>query len=153
MAKIYLMRHSQSAPADFRTTDDARWLTSKGRSIASDAGRALAQEISGGAVIDTIVTSPLSRTVQTAELVAQALGWQAEIHCLSSLRSESSPQRAIEELLELPAEVVLAVTHEPIVSSMCALLSGQSIKDFQSGFRPAEISCISEGSVTWRWRD
>ena len=153
MPTIYLMRHSQAAPADFRTTDDARWLTTNGRSIASDAGRALAKETSSGAAIDTIVTSPLSRTVQTAELVAQALGWRAEIHCLSSLRSESSPQRAIEDLLELPGEVVLAVTHEPIVSSICALLSGQSIKDLRSGFRPAEISRISEGSVTWRWRD
>lgn len=153
MATIYLMRHSQAAPSDFRTTDEARWLTAKGRGIATDAGRALAKEIAASRSIDMIVCSPLSRTVQTAELVARELGWQAEIRCLSALRSECNPQRAIEELLELEAEVVLAVTHEPIVSSMCALLSGEAMKDHRSGFRPAEISRIREGSVNWRWRD
>jgi phosphohistidine phosphatase len=149
---IYLMRHSQATPADFRTTDDARWLTAKGRTMASAAGKALAQEVAAGP-IDMIVTSPLSRTTQTAELVAQALGWNAEIVCLESLRSESSPHRAIEELEALGAVAVLAVTHEPIVSSMYALLSGQKVRDIQSGFRPAEIACLHEGKVGWRYRD
>ncbi len=40
------MRHSQAAPADFRTTDGARWLTTKGREIAKEAGQALARETS-----------------------------------------------------------------------------------------------------------
>ncbi len=146
------MRHSQAAASDFRTTDEARWLTAKGRGMALDAGRALAQEVSE-TPIDIIVTSPLSRTVQTAELVAQTLGWSAEIVCLEALRSESSPQRAIEELEALPGMAILAVTHEPIVSSMCALLCGQHLRDIRSGFRPAEIACLSGGEVGWRWRD
>jgi len=151
MAKIYLMRHSQAAPSDFRTADEARWLTAKGRRIACDAGEALAEELAG-TPLDLIVTSPLSRTVQTAELVAQALGWRDEIQCMAYLRSESSPRRAMEELLELPALSVLAVTHEPMVSSLCALLSEQSMKD-GAGFRPAEICCIADRKQSWRWRD
>jgi phosphohistidine phosphatase len=152
MAKIYLMRHSQAAPSDFRTTDDARWLTAKGRAIGSEAGQALAKELAGTS-LDLIVTSPLSRTVQTAELVAQALSWQEEIQCMAYLRSEASPARAMDELLALPVASVLAVTHEPMVSSLCALLSGQKSNDVRSGFRPAEICCIADGSQSWRWRD
>jgi phosphohistidine phosphatase SixA len=151
MSTIYLMRHSQAAPSDYRTTDNARWLTAKGRTIAMDAGRALAKE-SGGA-IDIIVASPLARAVQTAELVAQCLGWTDQIRCLESLRSESSAQRAIDDLQGLEALNVLAVSHEPIVSTMSALLTGQSISDFRSGFRPAEICCHNEGAAAWRWRD
>lgn len=151
MGKIYLMRHSQAAPSDFRSTDEARWLTSQGRAIAREAGRALAKELSGQC-IDTIVSSPLSRTVQTSELVAQAFDWHSEIHCLSALRSESSPRRAIDELLELPGNAILAVTHEPIVSSMCALMCGEDPRELRSGFKPAEIACISAGEVSWRWR-
>ena len=151
MGKIYLMRHSQAAPSDFRTSDEARWLTSQGRSIAREAGNALRQEL-GATGLDTIVTSPLSRTVQTAELVAQAVDWQGEVHCLSALRSESSPQRAIDELLELPGQTILAVTHEPIVSSMCALFCGENPREIRTGFKPAEIACIHAGAVRWRWR-
>lgn len=151
MSKIYLMRHSQAAPSDYRTTDDARWLTAKGRTIAVEAGWALATKTAGDA-IDLIVTSPLSRAVQTAELVAQCLGWSDPIRCLEALRSESSAQRAVEELQELEGAAILAVSHEPIVSSMSALLCGQSIRDFESGFRPAEVCCLSEGAVSWRWR-
>ncbi len=151
MAKLYLMRHSQAAPSDFRTTDDARWLSATGRSIACEAGQALSEELAG-TKLDLIVTSPLSRTVQTAELVAQALAWQDEIQCLEALRSESSPQRAMEELMALPGAAILAVTHEPIVSSLFALLSGQKLSDLRSGFRPAEICCVANGNQAWRWR-
>lgn len=151
MSKIYLMRHSQAAPSDYRTTDDARWLTAKGRTIAMEAGRALASQ--SGDAIDMIVASPLARAVQTAELVAQCLGWSDQIRCLESLRSESSAQRAVDDLQALEGLNVLAVSHEPIVSTMCALLSGQGISDFRSGFRPAEICCLSEGATGWRWRD
>ncbi len=152
MRKIYLMRHSQAAPADFRTTDGARWLTTKGREIAKEAGQALARE-TRASPIDLIVTSPLARTVQTAELMAQALGWTAEIACMESLRSESSPQGGIDDLLELQGAAILAVTHEPIVSSICALLLGQRPQDTRSGFRPAEIACVVDGKVVWRSRN
>lgn len=151
MGKIYLMRHSRAAPADFRTPDDARWLTAQGRAIAREAGIALAREV-GAEGIDTIVTSPLCRTVQTAELLVQAFDWEHEIHSLHALRSESSPQGAIDELLDLPGNAILAVTHEPIVSSICALLCGEDPRKIHSSFKPAEIACIHAGAVRWRWR-
>ena len=151
MSKIYLMRHSQAVPSDYRTTDDARWLSAKGRKIAMDAGRALATQTSGQGV-DIIVTSPLSRAVQTAELVAQCLAWTDQIRCLESLRSESSAQRAIDDLQELGGAAILAVSHEPIVSAMCALLSGTSMSHSRSGFQSAEICCLGAGAANWRWR-
>lgn len=145
---IFLIRHSQAVSADYKTRDDSRWLTEAGRALAIEAGRALAQQ----ETIDCIVSSPCCRAVQTAELVAQVLGYQGEIAILESLRSEASPQMAVEELKQLPFAVVLATSHEPIVSTMSLLLSGQSPAVRQQGFRTAEIRCHSEGTQSWQWR-
>ena len=145
---IFLMRHSQAVSADYKTRDDSRWLTEAGRALAVEAGRALAQQ----ATIECIVSSPCCRAVQTAELVAQCLGYQGEIAILESLRSEASPQMAVEELKQLPFATVLATSHEPIVSTMSLLLSGQSPTARQSGFRTAEIRCHSDGTQHWQWR-
>jgi probable phosphoglycerate mutase len=68
-ARIFLARHAE---ADYETdlvTDDGGTLTHDGRIQA----RALADRLSG-ARIGSIWTSPLSRAVQTAELVAGQLG-------------------------------------------------------------------------------
>lgn len=129
------MRHSRAVPADFQTTDEARWLSESGRELALAAGQALAQE--GG--VECIVTSPLVRAVQTAEIVAQCLGYTGPIRTFSSLRSEMAPARAIEDLQALASRSVLALSHEPIVSGIAGLLREKSGSDFVSGFRPAEI--------------
>jgi phosphohistidine phosphatase len=145
MTRLFLMRHSQAAPADFRPPDDARWLTARGRELAREAGQALVER--GG--IDCIVTSPLVRAVQTAEIVAGCLAWQGEIHSLCALRSEGLAQRAVEELQALGAGSVLALTHEPLVSTMSALLAGREVG---GGFRTAEIRCFRDNALDWRWR-
>lgn len=147
------MRHSQAVAADFNTRDDARWLTQSGRGLAKEAAGALA----GHTSIDCIVSSPCCRAVQTAEIVAHRLGYSGEIEILESLRSESSPQMAVEQLQELPYDKVLALSHEPIVSVLSGLLSQQSPSaqpaGFQtSGFRTAEIRGHLGGVQTWLWR-
>lgn len=142
------MRHSQAVAADYKTRDDARWLTLRGRALAKEAAIAL----DGHGSIDCIVSSPCCRTVQTAEIVAHQLGYTGEIAILESLRSESSPQMAVEELNELPFERVLALSHEPIVSMMSTLLSGQNPLTLQTGFRPAEIRGHLDDAQTWLWR-
>lgn len=140
---LYLMRHSRAASADFRTTDDARWLTAEGREFALRGGAALAENAS----IEYIVSSPLARAVQTAELVARCLNWEGPIICLEGLRSEASPQETAQELLSLPSASVLAVSHEPIISSIASILLGSNHR----GFRTAEIQGIKDGAKTWSW--
>ena len=145
------MRHSQAAASDYRTGDDARWLTATGRQMANAAGVALrSRGIDDAPAFDIIVCSPLARAVQTAEIVARHLDWADEIRCFESLRSEASPRRAVEDLQELGVSV-LAVCHEPIVSSMSAILSSQASRPL-AGFRPAEIHCLEDGAVSWRFQ-
>ncbi len=143
MSMLLLMRHSIAVGTDFQTTDESRWLTTEGRQLATVAGQALRKT---GQRIGCIVCSPLVRTVQTADLVASCLSHSEEIRSMHCLRSEASSQRGLEELAELEYDVVLAISHEPIVSTMSALLTGESA----TAYRPSEIRCFEDGKRTWR---
>lgn len=153
MTTLFLMRHSIAVPADFQTTDDSRWLTERGRTLASVAGSALEDELARlGLGMACIVTSPLVRTVQTAELVAARLGYQGEIRAMHSLRSEFPTQRALDALGALGHEVVLAVTHEPLVSAMSSLHAGAGHSGFGAGYQPSEVCGFFDGEPLWRHR-
>ncbi len=148
MSVIVLMRHSIAVPADFQTTDESRCLTARGRVLAKEAGDALAEILrSENLRLECIVSSPLVRAVQTAELIASSLQYDGEIRALHSLRSESSSQRGVEDLQGLGHGVLVAVTHEPIVSAMSERLTGQAVRGFGAGFRPAEIRGFRDGEV------
>lgn len=151
MSTIFLMRHSMAVPADFQTTDISRWLTAQGRELATLAGVQLARELaSSGRVLDCIVSSPLVRAVQTAELVAAALGHVGEIRSMHALRSESSSQRGVDDLRALGHACVLAVTHEPIVSTMTGLLTNADVGGFGAGYRPSEVRGFEDEYAFWR---
>ena len=66
---IFLVRHG-AAEDNHPLGDEARGLTRAGR----EAFRALAEEIGPELAIHGIVSSPLVRAVQTAEILAQACG-------------------------------------------------------------------------------
>ena len=142
------MRHSQAAPTDYRTRDMARWLTNAGRGMARVAGRALKEHAQH---IDCIVTSPVVRAVQTAEIVAAVLEWEGEIISFESLRSESPVEEALEDLQALTCGRILALSHEPMVSNLSGKLAGQDSGDFKTAYQTAEIRSFCDGAQTWRW--
>jgi len=147
------MRHGLAVAADFQTTDASRWLTERGRDLVALASHALVAELqTTGRHIDRIVCSPLVRTVQTAERVATGLGYTGEIQTLHSLQSEAPSQQGLEALLEFAPDTVLAVTHEPIVSSMSSLLSGSIPSSFRPGYQPSEVRRFDESLPPWRHR-
>ena len=150
---IFLMRHSIATRGDFSVPDDGRWLTKEGRDLANEAAAALQAHLQRTMqTIDFIASSPCVRAVQTAEIVSRQLQWTEAIPSMQAVRSESSPQQAIEEIAALPFLNGLIVCHEPIVSSMSVLLSGQTPTSHRSGFRTAEIRSFAEGGANWLWR-
>ena len=75
--KIYFVRHGESEANVLRVISNRGWvhpLTDKGRQQARDLADRLQT-----AGIARIYTSPLQRAVQTAEILAQALGVEFEI--------------------------------------------------------------------------
>ena len=70
--ELYLLRHAHAGqPADWAGDDAERPLTAKGRRQATALGLFLTER---AVAPDAIVSSPLLRALETARLVADALG-------------------------------------------------------------------------------
>ena len=72
MITLFLLRHAHAGdPERWTGDDDIRPLTDKGRRQAERVGRLLA---AAGVTPDAVLTSPLVRARETAEIVADILG-------------------------------------------------------------------------------
>lgn len=115
--KIFFMRHGIAEPAHGSIKDHNRALTEEGRSQVNQIAQAL-QRLS--IKPDIILTSPLVRAAQTAEIVAPALGVRLETV------NELQPGCNLDDLQRLlrryPQETVMLVGHEPDFSALAARL-------------------------------
>jgi phosphohistidine phosphatase len=70
-----------------------------------------------------MVTSPLVRAVQTAEIVAAAVGYRGRLLCSELILPEADPRAVVAFLGSLKDERSVAlVAHEPILSGLAAAL-------------------------------
>jgi phosphohistidine phosphatase len=119
--KLYVMRHgiAEDAAASFHDFDRA--LTMKGRKRTREVARALHH---AGESPHLIISSPLVRAVQTAELVASVI----EPDEAPIVRQELAPGgdllTLVGELLASQAKPVMFVGHEPDLSSLLDQLLG-----------------------------
>lgn len=122
--RLLLARHAKAvSDGQWVSGDEARHLKLAGRQHAIEAGRALG---AAGEKLDAVLTSPLTRTVQTAELMARGLGWEGIIESCAPLEPGGRLSRFIDALASFPADAcVLAVGHEPQMSEWCARLLGE----------------------------
>jgi len=131
--KIYLLRHGIAEEAHAGQPDSERSLTPEGKKKLRHVLRA-AQAADLG--ISLIVSSPYRRAVQTAEIAAEALGYQGEMLRVKALEPGSNPRSVWEEIRthKDQAEILLA-SHEPLLSSLTAyLLASPSLQiDFKKG--------------------
>jgi phosphohistidine phosphatase len=124
---LYPLRHGIAVASDEpgAEVDSQRPLTSKGIKRMRKASRGLRRlEIP----FDAILTSPLVRARQTAEIVAHALGLESHLEEISGLAPESSVDQLISSLARFhERDHVLLVGHEPLLSQTAAfLLSGRN---------------------------
>lgn len=118
--KLYLVRHAEAIERSSTTPDASRYLTTKGRlSFRKIARRAR----KAGAAPDVIFTSPLLRSVQTAEILAERLKHKGAV-VVSKELSPGFDLRALRALLVdagNPAEAAF-VGHEPDLGDIAAAL-------------------------------
>lgn len=116
---ILLVRHGEAVAAT--AGDRERFLTLRGRAETLAVGKRLAAM---GHAPMAIVTSPLVRAVQTAEILAHALSFDGIVSTDAALEPEADPAEA---LRRIPggAGLTLVVCHEPIVRGIAALLARQ----------------------------
>jgi phosphohistidine phosphatase len=129
---LYLIRHAQAIDSELGMRDEDRPLTAHGRRQALDVGGALKRE---GVHFSRMVTSPLVRAVQTAELVAVSVGFNGGIDVSSAMTPDGSWKHLVKAVLQpLAGESSLALFgHEPSIGHFLSRLLGQKGLSMQKG--------------------
>lgn len=123
---LYFMRHAIAVARDEPgvDTDGERPLSPKGIKRMRKAARGLKRlEIR----FDVLLTSPLLRARQTADVVAPLIGLDSQVEVISGLTPESSVDTLISDLTGYQnREHLLLVGHEPLLSrTISFLLTGK----------------------------
>ena len=139
---VYIIRHGHAIDEGPGLSDEARYLSKKGRKIVREVGRVLR---SLGVEFDAILTSPLVRAVQTAELLAERTDFVEVIEALPSLAPGVTPRIAAGELASRGVHVAV-VGHEPGLSMLGAYLTGRP--SFPP-LRKAQVSVVQDGKPLW----
>jgi len=121
--QLYLIRHGLAGARGEAWPDDAkRPLTPEGVARLRKAAKGLAAL---GVSFDQVLTSPLVRTRQTAEIVAQALAPRGAVVTLDALAPGGTPAAIIAALAAHVRQGSVAVVgHEPDLGQLAARLIG-----------------------------
>src|SRR5262245_11307051 len=131
--ELYLIRHGVAATRGEDYPDDSkRPLTGSGMSKLRKEAKALnALEVG----FDLIITSPLVRTKQTAEIIAETLNGKPPVTTSDSLAPAGTPAAVMQELARHMRKARIAlVGHEPNLGELAARLIGaRSPIEFKKG--------------------
>jgi phosphohistidine phosphatase len=142
---IYLLRHASAGQYNPETNDDKRPIDKTGEQQSHDVGRALAALDPD---LDAIISSPLTRAMQTAEIVAGELGYEDKIVTDGALRPEASYEE-FEELLSRygKKKAILMVGHNPSMTEfLIQMLSGADSAEFIDFKKSAVAKVEKDGS-------
>jgi phosphohistidine phosphatase len=119
---VYLLRHGIAVARDHPATalDGERPLTAKGVKRMRREARGLRRlNIS----FSTVLTSPVIRARQTAEIIAETLGLESHLEEISGLAPESSVDHLLFGLSRFQdRDHLLLVGHEPLLSHAASIL-------------------------------
>lgn len=116
--KIYIMRHGPAEDQAPTGRDFDRKLTASGRTRTEIA----AHELARWERPKRVISSPLVRTVETAEVVISALALAFNFETREELAPGGNAIGLLSELAKEGAQRVMVIGHEPDVSSLAALL-------------------------------
>ena len=137
------MRHSDAVSPSASVPDTFRYLTAGGRRKCREVGRLLRE---AKVEFDAIVTSPLVRATQTAELIANAVDYLGVIESTTSFAPGTMVNVMCQEALQR-GSAVLVVGHEPTMSSLAAFLVG---RPGFAPFRTGQVSLFDRRQPVWR---
>ncbi len=131
---IYFLRHASAGQYSPGTNDDKRPIDKTGEQQSHDVGRALAAL---DLKLDAIISSPLTRALQTAEIAAAELGHKDKIVTDEALRPEASYQQFQDLLTRSGKKTIMVVGHNPSMTEfLIRMLSGSdspAFIDFKKG--------------------
>jgi phosphohistidine phosphatase len=154
--ELFIIRHAWAAERSDAAypDDDLRPLTDKGRERFA---RMIAALVPRGLSPQLIITSPILRCVQTAEILAAGVGGKAKVFQRNELRPGGDPKHLLAWTEEHAAglEQVAWVGHAPDVGCLIAALIGldNGWLDFKKGAIAAvgfpESPELGGGELRW----
>jgi len=153
---IHLVRHAEAIERSPEILEEHRYLTTRGRTRFRKIAAQLKKD---GIAPDLILSSPLIRAVQTAEILAQAIKFKKEL-LLTPLLAHGFTKKKLDELLgQYPkAREIALVGHEPELGEVarallevkqpCALEKGATISFKLKGpGTPADFRRLVDGGA------
>ncbi len=143
--KLYFLRHGEADWPDWKRPDDERPLTKRGkremREVAKFLDRLKVRP-------ELIVTSPLPRAAQTAEIAADYI--KAKVRKDESL-APGFDRSDLQIVVKRHGEsVLMLVGHEPDFTNIISALTGASLKLSKAGVALVEMDADSEqGKLLW----
>ena len=142
--KLYFLRHGKADWPDWDKPDDERPLTQDGKDQVAAVARLLAQlEIS-----PAIVTSPLPRASQTAEIAGEYLHRKVRVDPLLRPGFDAGKLRKL--LKDFSGSSLMVVGHEPDFTRTIFQLTGGHAKLSKAGVALIELDAPSmKGELRW----
>ena len=142
---IYFLRHGEADWPDWKKPDDERPLTEKGKKEMHEVGAFLANL---SVKPDVVLTSPLPRASQTAEIAARYI----DAKCVEEKLLEPGFGRS--ELKKIVkkrgGDSVMLVGHEPDFSKTVCKLTGGRVKLAKAGVALVEVDAdLGCGKLLW----
>ena len=142
---IYFLRHGEADWPDWKKSDDERPLTKSGKKEMREVAKFLRRL---KAKPDLIVTSPLPRAAQTAEITAKHL----KLKCKEDkLLVPGFGRQELERILKkYPEESLMVVGHEPDFSRTIEQVTGGAVKLSKAGVALVELNrSWRSGRLLW----
>lgn len=154
--ELYLVRHAIAETRDNKKfpDDDKRPLTAKGKKRMEEISQGLARL---GLEPLWIISSPLLRAKETAEILARELNYNNEVTLSETLAPGGSMNALLQMLAKRPdARTVILVGHEPDLSRLLGELVAAS-DGAGLGFRKGGVALVSftknpargQGTLEW----
>ena len=143
--QLYFLRHGEADWPHWTRPDDERPLTDFGKKEVRQVGKFLKRL---DVKPNLIVTSPLPRALQTAEIAAEQL--KAKLQQDKALEPGFGIT-GLRTLLERhPSRALMLVGHEPDFSSVISALTGASLKLSKAGVALVDLDPETEkGRLLW----
>jgi len=142
--KLYLLRHGKADWPNWKQPDDERPLTDEGKKEVA----AVAKLLFRLEITPVILTSPLPRASQTAEIAGKHL--DAKVHMEPLLRPGFDAAKLRKILKNFSGKSLLVVGHEPDFTRTIFQLTGGNTKMSKAGVALIELETESmKGVLRW----
>jgi len=144
--KLYFLRHGVADWPDWNGPDTERPLTKDGKKEVKRVADALVER---GVRTDVILSSPLPRAHQTAEIAGAALDTAVTVEATLAPGFAEDALRKL--LLAHEGRNVMFVGHEPDFSRMVEALTGGSVVMAKAGVARIDLANADEARGELRW--